>query len=160
MTILRPFEERDNSYLLEIEKLCPQGNDKIAEAMDKSPNAVARYDLYDNWKVQVAVEDNQIAGWTGWTLKKDSAGRKYGYLTEVIVQPQFQKREIATELVGEVERDLTENEASYVYCYVFEPNDASNGLFSKAEYENASYLRQQLRKLKARLRFPPSLLAA
>lgn len=135
MTLLRPFEVKDNSDLLEIERSCPQGNEKIAEAMDKSPNAVARYDMYDNWKVFVAVEENQTAGWVGWTLKEDPAGKKYGYLTEVIVHPRFQRHGIATELVKKVESDLRENGASYVYCYIFEENTASNAVFSEAGYQ-------------------------
>lgn len=35
MVSIRPFEERDNAALLDIEKLCPQGNDKLAMGADK-----------------------------------------------------------------------------------------------------------------------------
>lgn len=143
MVLLRPFEEKDNAALLEIEKLCPQGNDKIAEAMDKSPYSVARYGLYDNWNVYVAEEDNRVAGWTGWTLKQDSDGRKYAYLAEVIVHPDFQRKGIGTELTGKAESYLNERGASYVYCYVFEANDASNAMFSKNGYENIGNMQIQ-----------------
>lgn len=135
MVLLRPFAEEDNATLLEIEKLCPQGNDKIAEAGDRSPDAIARYRLYDNWKVFVAEENNEIAGWIGWTLKQNLAGEKYAYLVEVIVHPKFQRKGIATKLIEKAETDMKENGASHVYGYVFEPNDASNTLFAKKGYE-------------------------
>ncbi|WP_440951542.1 N-acetyltransferase family protein [Methanococcoides sp. FTZ1] len=135
MIVLRPFEANDNAALLEIDRLCPQGNDRIAEAMEKSPDIVARYKLYDNWKVVIAEEDGQIAGWIGWTLKKDVSGIRYGYLAEVMIHPEFRRRGIAGKLIKEVERDLVENNASYVYCYIFEPNEASNILFGKHGYE-------------------------
>lgn len=134
MVLLRPFREEDNAILLEIEKLCPQGNDKIAEAMDKSPDAIARYRLYDKWEVFVAEEKEKVVGWIGWTLKQNTNGEKYGYITEVIVHPEFQRRGIATKLTKKAETNLKENGALYVYCYVFEANDASNVLFVKNEY--------------------------
>jgi ribosomal protein S18 acetylase RimI-like enzyme len=134
MVLLRPFREEDNATLLEIEKLCPQGNDKIAEAMDKSPDAIARYRLYDNWDVLVAEEDDRVVGWTGWTLKQNTDGEKYGYITEVIVHPEFQRRGIATELIKKAETNLKENGALHAYCYVFEANGASNAMFVKNEY--------------------------
>jgi len=143
MVLLRPFREGDNAALLEIEKLCPQGNDKIAEAMDKSPDAIARYRLYDNWELFVAEEDEQIVGWIGWTLKQNINGEKYGYLTEVIVHPKFQRRRIATELIKRAETNLKENGALYVYCYVFEANDASNAMFEKNEYIDIGKMQMQ-----------------
>lgn len=134
MVMFRTFVEKDNAALLEIEKLCPQGNDKIAEAMDKSPNAIARYMLYDNWAVLVAEEGDKVVGWIGWTLKQDSDNKKYGYLAEVIVHPDFQRKKIATELIKRAEMALKENGAAYTYCYVFEVNDASNFMFTRNEY--------------------------
>jgi ribosomal protein S18 acetylase RimI-like enzyme len=143
MILLRSFIESDNATLLEIEKLCPQGNDKIAESMDKSPDAIARYRLYDNWEVSVAEEDNRVAGWIGWTLKQDSAEKKYGYLAEVIVHPDFQRRGIATELMRKAEIDLVENGASHAYGYVFEANDASNAMFTKNGYAKVGEIQMQ-----------------
>lgn len=134
MVLLRPYTDEDNEALLEIEKLCPQGNDKIAETMDKSPDAIARYSLYDNWKVFVAEEENKIVGWIGWTLKQDIDGKKYAYITEVIVHPDFQKKGIGTELIKKVEKDLIYNGASYAYSYVFEANDAASAMFKKNGY--------------------------
>jgi hypothetical protein len=47
MVSIRPFAEGDNARLLDIEKLCPQGNEKYAMGVDKS-DIIARYELYDN----------------------------------------------------------------------------------------------------------------
>lgn len=143
MVLLRPFAEEDNNSLLEIEKLCPQGNDKIAESADKSPDVIARYRLYDNWKVFVAEEGSRVVGWIGWTLKKDQDGEKYGYLVEVIIHPQFRKRGIATELTKKAEMDLKENGASHAYGYVFLHNDASNATFAKNGYSKVGEIKLQ-----------------
>ncbi len=69
MVSIRPFEERDNTAMLEIERFCPQGNEKYAWGADRSLDIIARYRLYDNWKVLVAEDDGKIAGWVGWTVK-------------------------------------------------------------------------------------------
>jgi len=155
MVLLRPFREEDNAVLLKIEKLCPQGNEKIAEAMDKSPDALARYRLYDNWEVFVAEENERVAGWIGWTLKQNIDGKKYGYITEVIVHPDFQRKHIATELIKKVEMNLKENGAFYVYCYVFEANDASNAMFEKNGYIGAGKVQIQAISVYKKVKFAP-----
>lgn len=143
MVLFRPFVEEDNATLLEIEKLCPQGNDKIAEAMDKSPDTIARYRLYDNWNVLVAEDEGKIAGWIGWTLKQNLDDSKYGYLTEVIVHPDFRRKRIATELIKRAEMNLKENGAAYTYGYIFEANDASNSMVAKNGYVKVGEMQMQ-----------------
>ncbi len=101
MVSIRPFEERDNATMLEIEKFCPHGNEKYAWGADRSPDIIARYRLYDNWKVLVAEDDGKIAGWVGWTVKHSpTKGESYVYLAEIMVDPHFRKKGIATRLVG------------------------------------------------------------
>ncbi len=137
MFLIRPFEESDNAKMLDIEKLCPQGNGKYAMGIDKSPDAIARYELYENWKVFVAEEDGKVVGWIGWTVKHGPIqGETYVYLTEVMMHPEFQRKGIATKLVMEVEKDARETGSGYIYCYIFEPNDASQALFGKLGYSN------------------------
>lgn len=91
--------------------------------------------MYDNWNVLVAEEDGKIAGWIGLTVKP-TPGReeRYAYLTEVMVHPAFQRAGVATKLVKEAERKVQEMESSYVYCYIYEPNNASKSLFGKLEF--------------------------
>lgn len=113
MVSIRPYEENDNADLLEIEKFCPQGNEQYAWRAHRSPDIIARYKLYENWKVLVAEDDNKIAGWVGWTMKHSP-----------------------TRLIKEVEKNAQEIGSSYVYCYIFEPNDASRGLFKKLGYSH------------------------
>ena len=135
MLLIRPFEESDNAKMLDIEKLCPQGNGKYAMGIDKSPDAIARYELYENWKVLVAEEDGKVVGWIGWTVKHGSIqGETYVYLTEVMMHPEFRRKGIATKLVMEVEKDARETGSGYIYCYIFEPNNASQALFLKLGY--------------------------
>lgn len=104
MVSIRPYEERDNAKLLEIEKLSPQGNKDIALGVDKSPDAIGRYRLYDNWKILVAEEKDRIAGWIGWTEKISEGNKKYIYLVEVIIHPEFRRMGFATKLISEVEK--------------------------------------------------------
>ena len=135
MFSIRPFEENDDAAMLEIEKLCPQGNDKLAMGVDKSPNSIARYKLYDNWNVLVAEEEGKVAGWVGWTAKNHPTRKEqYIYLTEVMVNPEFQRKGIATKLVAEVDKNAQETGSDHVYCYIYETNDASKSLFGNLGY--------------------------
>jgi len=96
-----------------------------------------RYKLYKNWKVLVAEADGKVVGWIGWTVKHGlTQGVTYVYLTEVMVHPEFRRKGIATKLVTEAEKDARETGSGYIYCYIFEPNDASKVLFGKLGYSN------------------------
>lgn len=143
MVLLRPFTEADNAALLEIDRLSPQGNERIAEAMDKSPDIIARYRLYDNWKVFVAEDDGRVAGWMGWILKQNPDGGKYAYLAEAIIHPKFRRRGIATALMEKAETDLKQEGASHAYAYVFEENDASNAMCTKNGYTKTGEIQMQ-----------------
>jgi ribosomal protein S18 acetylase RimI-like enzyme len=136
MVSIRPFEEDDNTSMLEIEKLCPQGNEKYAMGVDKR-DIIARYELYDNWKVLVAEEEEKVVGWIGWTVKRDPIQEEqYVYLAEVMVHPEFRRKEIATKLVTEAEKDAREIGSGHIYCYIFGANDTSKVLFGKLGYSN------------------------
>ncbi|AAM03651.1 TPA: GNAT family N-acetyltransferase [Methanosarcina acetivorans] len=104
MISIRPFNEADNKSMLEIERLCPQGEETCALGVDKK-DIIARYKMYDNWNVLVAEVDGKIAGWIGLTVKP-THGReeKYAYLPEVMVHPAFRKKGVATKLVEEAEK--------------------------------------------------------
>ncbi len=157
MVMFRTFVKKDNAALLEIEKLCPQGNDKISEAMDKSPNAIARYMLYDNWDVLVAEEGAKVVGWIGWTLKQDCDKKKYGYLAEVIIHPDFRRKKIATELIKRAEMDLKENGAVYTYGYVFEANDASNSMCTRNGYAKVGEMQIQAISVYKKVKIAPGI---
>lgn len=136
MVSIRPFEKKDNECILDMEKLCPQGNEKYAMGADKSPNAAARYDLYDNSKFLIAEEKGKVVGSIGWAVKQSFRGDYYIYLAEVNVHPDFRKQGIASQLVNEVEKDAMNNNANHIYCYIFEPNKASKSLFTNLGYYN------------------------
>jgi ribosomal protein S18 acetylase RimI-like enzyme len=136
MILLRPFDDADNQSMIEIEKLCPQGDENCAVGVDKK-DIIARYKMYDNWNVLVAEVDGKIAGWIGWTMKPTSERtEQYAYITEVMVHPAFQRAGVATKLVKEAEKKAQEMKSCYFYCYIYEPNKASRSLFSKLGYSN------------------------
>lgn len=142
MVSIRPFEERDNAVMLDIEKLCTQGNEKLAMGVDKSPDIIARYSLYDNSQVLVAEENGKIAGWTGMTVKHDiSRGEQYVYLVEVMVHPEFRRKGIASKLVMEVEKRARQIGSSHIYCLIIEQNTASKRLFENLGYSNMRELK-------------------
>jgi ribosomal protein S18 acetylase RimI-like enzyme len=134
MVSIRPYEDRDNARLLEIESLSPQGNKDVAMGVDKSPDAIGRYRLYDNYKILVAEEKGKVAGWIGWTEKFSEANKKYIYLVEVIIHPEFRRMGIATKLISEVEKYAQEYGYDYVCCFIFWTNEASKALFDKIGY--------------------------
>jgi len=142
MVSIRSFKESDNATILDIDKLCVQGNEKYAWGVDKSPDFIARYKMYDNWSILVAEEEDKIAGWIGWTVK-DSPIRneKYAYIAEVMIHPEFRRRGIATKLVAEAEKKAKENGASYIYCYIFGPNDSSKKMFENSDYSNEKVIK-------------------
>jgi len=136
MVSIRPFEDDDNSQMLEIEKLCPQGDENCALGVDKT-DITARYRMYDNWEMMVAKEAGRIAGWAGLTLKQNrSRDRKYAYLPEVMVHPDFRRSGVATMLVKEAEKKAKDMGSDYIYCYIYGPNRASKSLFEGLGYSD------------------------
>ncbi|MCE5214253.1 MAG: GNAT family N-acetyltransferase [Methanobacterium sp.] len=133
MVILRPFESKDKNIIQDIERLCPQGDDKCAMGVFKPEGVESRYDLYDNSHLIVAEKDDQVVGWIGWTKKQDQK-ENYIYLAEVNVHPDYQGQGIATQLVDEIEKNIQESDPDHIYCYIYEPNKASKALFSSLGY--------------------------
>lgn len=133
MVKIRPFREEDNSVLLNIEKICPRGDERLAMMVDLNPDITARYELYDNWKILVAEEEGQTAGWIGWTEKMQN-DEKYIYIAEFMVHPDFRKKGIATSLIREVEKRAEEIKASHIYAYEYGPNEIAMKLLDKLGY--------------------------
>jgi len=130
---IRPFKEEDNSVLLNIEKLCPRGDERLAMIVDLNPDITARYELYDNWEILVAEQEGETAGWIGWTEKKQN-DQKYIYIAEFMVHPDFRKKGIATSLVREVEKRAEEINVSHIYAYEYGPNEPAMKLLDKLGY--------------------------
>ncbi len=134
MVSIRHFNESDKQRMLEIERLCPQGDENRAMGVDKK-DIIARYKMYDNWNVLVAEEEGKIAGWIGLTVKTTPEGNgKYAYITEVMVHPAFRRTGVATKLLKEAEEKSLEMGSSYTYAYIYETNSASKSLFGKLGY--------------------------
>jgi ribosomal protein S18 acetylase RimI-like enzyme len=148
MVHIRPFEAGDTARLLAIEELCPHGNEHCAVGVDKKSSITARYALYDNWSVLVAEEDEEeegdgeVGGWIGWTVKQSPTQQEpYVYLAEVMVHPDFRRKGVATTLVNEAEKQAQKTGSNHLYCYIYDPNDASKALFEKLGYSNMRALR-------------------
>ncbi|HWQ20965.1 MAG TPA: GNAT family N-acetyltransferase [Methanotrichaceae archaeon] len=136
MISIRPFENDDNSRMLEIEKLCPQGDENCALGVDKT-DITARYKMYDNWNILVAEVAGRIAGWVGLTLKQHRSrdgNYVYAYLPEVMVHPDFRGSGVATMLAKEAEKKARDMGSDYIYCYIYGPNRASKSLFEGLSY--------------------------
>ncbi|NPV61044.1 MAG: GNAT family N-acetyltransferase [Methanotrichaceae archaeon] len=142
MISIRPFVESDNQHLLEIERLCPQGNNSCAMGVKKT-DILARYRIYDNWTVMVAEEDGKVAGWTGLTIKQDLTRKaQCAYLPEVMVHPEFRRKGVASRLIQEAERNAQASDAGYLYCLIYEPNDASKALIRGLGYSHVADIKQ------------------
>lgn len=142
MVLIRPFEDQDNIAMLDIEKSCTQGNEKLAMAVDKSPDIIARYNLYDNWQIIVAEEEGKIVGWTGWTVKHDPIKEeKYIYMVEMMIHPEFRRKGIATKLLLEAEKRIGEIGHGRIYGLIIDQNNASKGLVEKHGYSEKRKLK-------------------
>jgi ribosomal protein S18 acetylase RimI-like enzyme len=142
MISIRPFVESDNQHLVEIEKLCSLGNDSCAMGVKKT-DILARYRIYDNGTVMLAEEDGKVAGWTGLTIKKDQDKRgRWAYLPEVMVHPEFRRKGVASELVREAEKNAKTSGADYLYCLIYEHNDASKALIRGLGYSHVTDIKQ------------------
>ncbi|VVB70923.1 Acetyltransferase (GNAT) family protein [uncultured archaeon] len=129
MISIRPFNDADGPRMLEIERLCSQGDEKYAMGVKKT-DIISRYMMYDNWKIMVAEEDGHVAGWIGWTIKHAPTDKKpHTYLVEVMVHPKFRRKGIASVLARAAEKSAVEAGSDHIYCYIFEPNYASRSLF-------------------------------
>ena len=141
MVLIRPFEKGDSTTMLDIEKLCPQGNENCAMGIDKR-DIIARYELYDNWNILVAEEEGNVVGWIGWTVKHDPLKEEtYAYFPEVMVHPEFRRKGIAAKLFMEAEKNVRDIGSAYIYGYIFEPNDASQALTEKLGWSNVGEFR-------------------
>ncbi|MBN2111213.1 MAG: GNAT family N-acetyltransferase [Methanosarcinaceae archaeon] len=133
MVNIRPFTKEDNKTLLNIEKLCPQGDERLAIVFDMGPDLTARYELYDNWEIMVAEENDQTAGWIGWTVKRNPE-EQYIYMAEVMVHPDFRRKGIGIDLIREAEEHARRIKATHLYCYVYGSDQASTGLMDRLGY--------------------------
>ena len=138
MISIRPYEEGDAEKLQKIEALSPQGDERCAMGVRKE-DVIARYRMYDRWKVAVAEVDGRVAGWAGWTVKEMAGeGKRSVYLAEVIVSPEFRRMGVAKRLAEEAEEDARKSGADHIYCFIYGPNDASKRLFKGLGYSNVS----------------------
>jgi GNAT superfamily N-acetyltransferase len=133
---IRVAEGADNSELLDLEKLCPQGTSLVLQ-LDRSPDFFLRSRVYDNFRVYVAVEEGKVVGTVGATLKEFSSGEevvKGVYVYDLRVHPAFRGRGIGSKLVQKVIAE--ENEADLAYGIIMEANHPSITLIKRLGFQN------------------------
>ncbi|MDF0591817.1 GNAT family N-acetyltransferase [Candidatus Methanocrinis natronophilus] len=141
MISIRPFEEGDVEDLQKIEALSPQGDERCAMGVRKE-DVIARYRMYDRWKMVVAEVDGRVAGWAGWTVKERAGGSERSvYLAEVIVSPEFRRIGVARRLEEKAEEDARKSGADHLYLYVYGPNGAARVLFEGLGYSKMAEVR-------------------
>jgi ribosomal protein S18 acetylase RimI-like enzyme len=133
---IRAADDADNTELLDLEKMCPQGTSLVLQ-FDRSPDFFSRSRVYENYKVYVAEEEGKIVGTVGATLKEFNMSEevvKGVYIYDLRVHPTFRGRGIGSELVQQVMAE--ENEADLAYGIIMEENYPSIALFKRLGFQN------------------------
>jgi ribosomal protein S18 acetylase RimI-like enzyme len=133
---IRVADDADNTELLNLEKMCPQGTSLVLQ-FDRSPDFFLRSRVYDNYKIYVAEEEGKIVGTVGATLKDFNMNEeivKSLYVYDLRVHPAFRGKGIGSKLVQHV--IVEENEADIAYGIIMEENYPSIALFKRLEFQN------------------------
>lgn len=69
----------------------------------------------------------------GWTVKNGPL-KPYIYLIEGMIDPNFRRKGIGTQLIKEVEKCAKDINASYIYCYMYGPSEPSIKFMEKMGY--------------------------
>jgi ribosomal protein S18 acetylase RimI-like enzyme len=133
---IRIANDADNTELLNLEKMCPQGTSLVLQ-FDRSPDFFLRSRVYDNYKVYVAEEEGKIIGTVGATLKEFNMNKeavKGFYIYDLRVHPAFRGKGIGSKLVQQVM--VEEDEADLAYGIIVEDNYPSVALFKRLGFQN------------------------
>lgn len=102
--------------------------------LDSSPNFFNRSQGYEDWKVLVAEEKEQIVASAGFAVQEKVINGsiftglyEYGFM----VDPEHRRKGIASRLQEEVELYAQEADVDFLHLNITEDNLASHGLFTK-----------------------------
>jgi len=131
MVSIRLADDSDNSQLLNLEKMCPQGTNLVL-SFDRSPDFFSRSRVYKDYILYVAEEDGKIVGTVGATAKEFNIrgeAVKAIYIYDLRVNPSCRGKGIGSRLV---QRAMAEqSEADLAYGVIVGDNYPSIGLFRK-----------------------------
>jgi len=131
---VRAATQDDNSELLTLEEMCPEGTNLVLQ-FDRSPDYFFRSGVYDNFKCYVAEEEGRIVGTATTTLKHfwlSGEVLNSVYIRDLRVHPKFRRRNIGSKLVQHA--TVEEQNADLAYALVMEDNTPSAGLFQNLGY--------------------------
>jgi len=136
MVSIRLADDSDNSQLLNLEKMCPQGTSLVL-SFDRSPDFLARSRVYKDYRLYVADEDAKAVGTVGVTAKEfNLRGEtvKGIYIYDLRVNPSCRGKGIGSRLV---QHAMTEQgEADLAYGVIMGDNYPSIGLFRKLGFRS------------------------
>ena len=136
MASIRLADDSDNSQLLNLEKMCPQGTSLVL-SFDRSPDFFARSRVYKDYSLYVADENGKVVGTVGVTAKQFNTRRetvKGIYVYDLRVNPRCLGKGIGSRLV---QHAMTEQgEADLAYGVIMGDNYPSIGLFRKLGFQS------------------------
>lgn len=114
----------DNDALKKLQAKCPQGTDLIVSVVN-TPDFFARAKAYESYKVYAACEGDTIIASHACALRNALVSGKLsrvGYSFQTFVHPNHRKKNLAKNLLQNMEDHLIQNGAELVYGLILEKN--------------------------------------
>lgn len=128
---IREATPEDNQELQELQAKCPQGKTLIVSIINM-PDFFGRAKAYEDYKVYVACEDDQIIGSAACAVREATVNGKpnrVGYEFQYFISPSYRGRGVAKQIHKEIEDHLLQNGAVLSYLLVMEGNFPAMRLF-------------------------------
>lgn len=136
MVSVRLADDSDNSHLLNLEKMCPQGTSLVL-SFDRSPDFFSRSRVYRNCRIYVAEEAAKVVGTVGATTKEfniNGEAVKGIYIYDLRVNPSHRGKGIGSRLVQHAIAE--ESKADLAYGVIMGDNYPSTSLFRKLGFQS------------------------
>jgi len=128
---IREATPDDSQRLQELQAKCPQGKTLIVSIINM-PDFFGRAKAYEDYKVCVACEDDQIIGSAACAVREATVNGKpnrVGYEFQYFISPSYRGRGVAKQIHKEIEDHLLQNGAVLSYLLVMEGNFPAMRLF-------------------------------
>jgi GNAT superfamily N-acetyltransferase len=128
---IREATPDDNQRLQELQAKCPQGKTLIVSIINM-PDFFGRAKAYEDYKVYVACEDDQIIGSAACAVREAGVNGKpnrVGYEFQYFISPSYRGRGVAKQIHREIEDHLLQNGAVLSYLLVMGGNSPAMRLF-------------------------------
>ena len=128
---IREATPDDSQRLQELQAKCPQGKTLIVSIINM-PDFFGRAKAYEDYKVYVACEDDQIIGSAACAVREATVnGKPYrvGYEFQYFISPSYRGRGVAKQIHKEIEDHLLQKGAVLSYLLVMGGNFPAMRLF-------------------------------